>query len=185
MKQITSNVWVETETRGCNLGLEPIGQTRVGDPSNPTALAVDIVELSYLRLGDAYFEELRAIVWERDMGLTAAGIDGIVGLPVFEDCLVTFDYAAGEVRIYAGELPAADGRRVLDFEREDLVSIPLEVGGETIDAHLDSGNSSRGLILPGRLEALPLVPGSEFSGRGMRPSGPKTNHTITDGSLKL
>lgn len=154
------------------LELEPIGQTRIGDPSNPTANEVDIVQLTYLRLGDAYFEDLEAIAWERDMGLTRAGIDGIVGLPVFEDCLVTFDYAARELRIRAGELPPADGRRVLDFERGGHVNLPLEVGGETIEAHLDSGNS-RDVVLPGRLEEeLALVPGSKTAGQGMRASGP-------------
>jgi hypothetical protein len=154
------------------LGLESLGKTRIGDPSNPTAVEADLVELEFLGIGDAYFEDVPAIAWEEDLGLGRMGLAGIVGFPVFADCLLTLDYPAQEVRIHTGELPEPDGRRVLALTPEGPLNLTIQVGGETVDAHLDSGNPG-GLTLPGHLEEkLALVPGSEFSGTGRRASGP-------------
>jgi len=153
------------------LGIESSGTTRLGDPSNPTAREFDVITLPELAIGDAFFEELTAVTWTQDMGLSSVGIDGIVGLPVFQDCLLTLDYAAKEVRIEQGALPAADGTRVVEFAGKDNITLTLEVEGETVDAHFDSGNS-RNIVLPSKLEdKLRLVPGTEHTGTATRASG--------------
>ena len=167
-------------------GIEPAGKTRVGDPSNPTAVEVDLAPVPRLQIADALFEEFTAIAWSDDMGMSGMGLDGIVGMPTFRDCLLTLDYGAGEARIQRGELPAADGVRVLEFEGNGTIDVRLEVAGETVLAHFDSGNAGS-IKLPGTMEArLPLVAGSEVTRSGRRASGPvEMRGGILDGTVRV
>ncbi len=166
-----SSVTVLHKRVQAELGIESTGTTRIGDPSNPTAREFDVIHVPELNIGDAFFEELTAVSWSDDMGLSSVGIDGIIGLPLFRDCLVTLDYPAQEVRIERGALPEADGERVIGFKGTDSITLTLEVAGAQVDAHFDSGNS-RHITLPARLEEqLELVPGSEHTGNATRASG--------------
>jgi hypothetical protein len=153
------------------LGLEVVGQTRIGDPSDPGANLVDLVHVEGLRIGDAYFEDIEAVSWESS--IRGPGTRGIVGLPVFAGCTFTLDYPAAELRITQQRLPEPDGERVHPLRRDAMgvINVPVTVAGRDHEAHLDSGNSSS-LILPGRMQPeIPLVAGSQREGRGRRASG--------------
>ncbi len=167
------------------LGLEPRGTTRIGDPSNPEANEVDRVELASVELGDARFEGVAAVGW-RGPSLTAAiGARGVLGLPTFRDCLLTIDYPSREVGVAPGELPPVDGRRVLELAVRPIAEIPVEVAGHRAFAHLDIGNASS-LAVPGVYRDSLRTKGEVRTGRGMRASGP-VEFTITtlDGDLRL
>ena len=181
-----ASVTVLGERMRGDLGLESEGTTRIGDPTNPTALEVDLVELPSLFLGDAAFYDMTAITWEDQVGLSPMGIDGVVGRPVFGKCLLEFDYPAQELRLRAGELPPVDGHRIVGFEPNSMPSFDIDVAGRTVEAHFDSGNSGN-IILPGSLEKeLTLVPGTEFAGSGRRASGPmEVRGGVLEGSIRL
>jgi len=156
------------------LGLEKVGTTRIGDPSNPEANAVDVVRVTSMAIGDASWGECEAVAWERPAALQRQTSRGIIGLPLIEHCLFTLDYAGGVIVFEHGELPEPDGERVVTLTRDPfgILVFPIEVAGQRVECHLDSGNPSA-ILLPGALRtSLTLVPGTERSGRGMRASGP-------------
>jgi hypothetical protein len=169
------------------LGLEVTGTTRLGDPSNPEANEADTVVLDSLQIGDALFEEVDAVSWEPP-GLGAMGIRGIVGMPVFRHCLVTIDRTGGVIRIEQGALPEPDGGEIVPFVRDafGVISIPIDVAGVEVNAHLDSGNSGS-IGLPRSIEeTTPIVEGTRKTGRGMRASGPvEFTIGILDGDVRV
>lgn len=171
-----------------DLDLEVVGTARIGDPSDPEANEVERVWVGSLVLGAARFEELEAVAWERPAAMRRPGVRAILGLPVFARCLLTLDRGAGVVRLARGPLPEPDGVTVLPLERDafGVITLSLEVAGQRVPAHLDSGNA-RSVVLPARLEAhVPLVPGSQGRGRGMRASGPvEFTLGVLDGELRI
>jgi len=63
-------------------------------------------------------------------------------MAVFSDCLLTYDYPAGELRLARGELPPSDGRDVLDYAvRRSKLLLPVVVDGRPFDFVLDTGAS--------------------------------------------
>ena len=76
-------------------------------------------------------------------------IDGILGLSVFSEYLVTLDYPAKLLRIEKGELAKADGAEILDYKSKGGIPLlEMMVGSTKIDAHLDSGNMIGAFVLP-------------------------------------
>src|SRR5262249_46769201 len=47
------------------LGLQPVAQTRLGDPANPQAILADVVTIDTLRIGGALFRGVRAASFDR------------------------------------------------------------------------------------------------------------------------
>jgi len=153
------------------LGLERIGETRIGDPSDPTAVPVEVVRVPELRLGDAYFSGIEAISW-RD-SLRSGDVRGIVGLPVFAGCTLTLDFPGAELRLTRAPLAPGSRAAVQALERDPagLISVPIEVAGHALHAHLDTGNAGS-LILPGQLmPEIALVEGTRREALGRRASG--------------
>ena len=172
------------------LGLPVVGETTGGDPSDPSALTIELVVIPTLTLGAASFEEIIAGSWNRPRSLGGGATRGILGLPTFEDCLLTIDYEKRELRIARGKLAPADGDpNIVALRRSDtgLISVPLRLpSGREIDAHLDTGNQSS-VFVPAELEAeLNIVEGSRREGAGARASGNVTFLTAQlDGNLTV
>ncbi|MCP3917679.1 MAG: DUF1579 domain-containing protein [bacterium] len=153
------------------LGLTATGTRRIGDPSNPRAEEVDELTVDTVRIGGASFTGVEAVGWRGGL-VSMDGIRGVLGFPTFADCLVTLDYPGAQVEIRPGHLPEPDGAEVLALKVGGTPSIPIEVGGFPMQAHLDAGNSGS-LILPATwLERLPIVEGTRSKGAGRRASGP-------------
>ena len=133
------------------LGLEPVGKSAVGDPTNPRAIEVERVRVASVELGGATFGGIEAISWDRSTMYSGEGTPrGIIGFPLFRDVLVTFDYPGGVMRVEGGELEA--GQHVIEYDdgRMGVPEIPFEVGGLSLVAHLDSG-SMGAVVLPKQL----------------------------------
>lgn len=156
------------------LELPVVGNTTIGDPSDPSANAVELVSVELLELGEARFEGIEAVSWDRPPELRRPGIDGIVGWPVFEDCLLTLDLSGGRARLDPGSLGEPDGERILAYEEDAFgaITLAIDVAGISMPAHLDSGNPSSVVVPEAFRERLPFVPGTERKGVGRRASGP-------------
>lgn len=142
------------------LELPVVGQARMGDPANPGAIVVDQVRVDTVEIGGGVFRDFTASSWDRSTlyGGVPNAPRGVLGLPLFRDCLLTLDYPGQNVRLDKGQLPA-DAAHVIAYQPDEsgqLPVIPLEVGGLALQAHLDSGNMG-GLILPkSYADKLPL-----------------------------
>jgi Aspartyl protease len=149
------------------LKLQVVGQAMAGDPSGKNVQTVDIVEAGTLTLGEASFTGAHLAV--RDF--PKQDLDGILGFGLFEDFLLTLDYPARRVRIEKGELPAIDGREILEYQnRNGIPQILLKIGELEIPADVDSGNEQGELVLPASylgkvpLESEPRVVGRARTG---------------------
>jgi len=122
------------------LGLAKIGETRLGDPANPHAIAADIVAIDSLRIGNATFGGVTAASWDRSALRPGPNMPrGVVGLPVFRELLESIDFPNAALKLTRGHL--GDSGDVIRYRTLGGVPlIPLEVAGARFDAHLDTGS---------------------------------------------
>jgi predicted aspartyl protease len=131
------------------LGLQPVGEALAGDPSGRNPTRIPIYRVDSLAFGGLSFAGISATPFMlRSPAL--AGIDGIVGIGLFETLLLTLDY--GRLRLSAGPgaLPAANGADVVEisYDRGGLISLPLTIGETVHQVHLDTGNTRFPLFMP-------------------------------------
>lgn len=141
------------------LKLKTVGEVLASDGSGRNARSLNVVKINSIRIGDLEFKDVRALTRDYNRSPRIPPIDGILGFNLFADHLLTLDYPRRIVRIEKGELPAANGRDILDFEAPNGVPvIELKIGKDTVKAHIDSGNMVSGFVLPTELvEKLPQI----------------------------
>lgn len=149
------------------LKLQTVGQVQGSDGSGRNARAMDVVRLDSVSFGGVEFRNVEAASRNYNTNPNMPKIDGILGFNLFADYLLTLDYPAKRVRLTRGELPQADGAQVLNFESfRGVPIVQLNVGAEKINAHIDSGNSIGGFVLPTALaEKLTFAAPPQVVGR--------------------
>lgn len=147
------------------LGLKTVAQAVAGDPMGKNTQTIDIVEADSLTIGEAGFKSVHLGV--RDFA-ARPGVDGVLGIGLFEDFLLTLDYPRQRVRIEKGGLPAADGKGVLAFEApQGIPRIRLKVGDQDVAVDVDSGNRNGEVVLPASyIGKVPLAKEPVVVGRG-------------------
>jgi hypothetical protein len=135
------------------LGLIPVGEILTGDPSGGNARAVPVYRLGTLQLGGLTFSGVE--VPELSFG---EGIDGMLGLELFEEFVLTLDYGRAHLIAARGELPAPNGETILNYTPGPggSVQIPIRIGALETAVNLDTGAGRTGLALPP--EKLAQVP---------------------------
>jgi hypothetical protein len=155
------------------LKLRSSGQVSVGDPSGRNPQTVDSVKLDSVAIGNLRFTDVTAISRNYKNSPRPMKVDGILGLSLFSEYLVTLDFPAKLLRIERGELPKADGAEILDYKNEGGVPlVELSVGSTKVKAHLDSGNMIGAFVFPTSFVEK-LTPASEpvVVGRARSASG--------------
>ena len=131
------------------LQLKSSGQVQATDGSGRSPQTVDTVRLDSVAIGNLRFSGVTAGSRNFKNSPRPLKIDGIVGLSLFSEYLVTLDFPKKLLRFERGELPKSDGAEILDYKNEHGVpSVELNVGTTKIIAHLDSGNSIGAFVLP-------------------------------------
>lgn len=83
------------------------------------------------------------------------GVSGLLGLPFWNDVLLTIDYPGRVVRLARGGLPAADGREVLPLVREGpFWSLPITYGSVTTRAIVDTRSTSTLGVTPAFADSI-------------------------------
>lgn len=111
---------------------------QVRTPAGPVSASLGYVES--IEIGDARFQG----VWTIGMDLPFGdGLDGVIGMNVFHECLLTYDYPGNRIRLSRGSLPKANGRDVLSFSTPgnsgSHPSIELSIGGVATPVMIDTG----------------------------------------------
>lgn len=146
------------------LGLPVKGEIEVGDPSGKNPRKVRTVSVASIKLGDVEFKGVTGVEFQPSrMG---GNCDGILGFTLFHDYLFTLDYPGQQVRMARGSLTPDGNNEVVSFlAPNDVPTIELEVGGQKIDAHIDS--RGKGLSLPEKfMQGLKLLSDPVVIGRG-------------------
>ncbi len=116
--------------------------------------------LDRVSIGAATFEDVEIA----GLGGVSGGVDGILGLPFFQDVLMTLDYPAKRVRFERGSLPAANGVDILSISKVGpFWGLPIRVGGAAMTAVLDTRSmggfsftpqSAKGVAFDGPLQVI-------------------------------
>ena len=134
------------------LGLVAVGRALAGDPSGGPAREVEIFEAPEIRLANGRFTDIRLIalddaeLWER-----LGDVRGVLSTGFMAGNVVTFDFAAGEMRISPGSLEDGDGSLSYADRQRPIPNLQIDVAGRTVSADIDTGNG-RGLSLPVALQ---------------------------------
>ena len=122
--------------------------------ANGRAVELPAVTLHRFRLGEAYFDDVPAVVYDFSEFSAHVGlkIDGIIGFPLFRDTLLTLDYPAALLEIAPNPVvappPVAPPHgSIIAFNREQATPlIPVQMDNESLFVLVDSG-SDLGLSL--------------------------------------
>ena len=154
------------------LKLEVIGEARGSAGTGGQVVLMPIVRFDTLEIGGATISAVSAP--SRDYNTRKdVRIDGILGLNLFKDCLVTLDFERGRLRLERGSLPDPDGREVFAFTNpRGVAELPIRVGDSDLVADVDTG-AMGGITVPLSLAAtLPLASPPIVVGRAVTVSGP-------------
>ncbi len=157
------------------LGLEVVGEVTGGDPSGRAGVSMAVVELESLLVGDAVFEDVRAISRDYNAhGRSLPRIDGILGYHLFADHVLTLDYAGKQVRIERGPLRAPKGAMLVELTN-DPDSVPTARAGiagiEIENLMIDTGKMGGLMLPPAFVEKLTLIGEPKVVGRGRTITG--------------
>lgn len=155
------------------LGLKSSGQVQAIDPSGRNPQNSETYKLESISIGALRLSDVTVAGRNYQNSPRPLKVDGILGLNLLADYLVTLDFPAKVLRIDKGELPKADGADVLDYKNEaGIALVELTVGSAKIKAHLDTGNAIGPFVLPTSfVEKLSLASEPVVVGRARSASG--------------
>ncbi|HEV7574038.1 MAG TPA: serine hydrolase [Thermoanaerobaculia bacterium] len=145
------------------LALPVIGESIGGDPSGKNQRTMRVYSAESVDVGDAHFGQVEAV----EGGPHFEGIDGVIGLQLFNSLIVTFDYPNSRFNVDGGALPAADGAKILTYRVDHGVpNIDIDVAGQKVKTDIDSGSPAL-LSMPLSLaKSLPLASEPQVVGHG-------------------
>lgn len=139
---------------------------RVGAPATNVRARMEGADMGRVRrvdvleAGGAVFEGVDGFIPDLSAMRAAFGeLDGVLGVGVFRETLLTIDYPNRRVRIDDGRLPPADGRDLVALRPagNQIVAVPLRIGDVTLTAIVDSGNSGALRVDAAAADSLPLL----------------------------
>ena len=155
------------------LKLKATGQAQAIDPSGRNPQTSETFKLDSVVIGSLKLADVTVASRNYKNSPRPLKIDGILGLSVFADYLVTLDFPAKKLRLDKGELPKADGADVIDYKNAaGITEVDLSVGDKKIKAHLDTGNAIGAFVFPTAFaEKLSLAGEPRVVGRARSASG--------------
>jgi hypothetical protein len=173
------------------LGLTVTGKRRIGGPSDPEAINADVVKVDSIAVGSIELHNVEVVSWDRsDLYQRPGGQrpQGVLGLGLFADYLLSFDYPSGQIVLGKGELPAVDNEEIIPFTITGygIPVIRISLAGKTVPAHFDTG-SPGALGVPGRMEPdLKLKTEPRLMGRARTVNGEfEIRGAQLDGDLRI
>jgi hypothetical protein len=122
-------------------GLKATDSIRAGDGSGQNDRWLPVVNLESIALQDYLITTPAALVRNYNTRAGSDLIDGVIGLGFFEQSLVEFDFEQSQLIIRKGKLTAGDKNIVPIQVNDGVPLIPVLLGGKTIEANFDTGNT--------------------------------------------
>lgn len=135
-----------------SLGLKPEGEVRAGDPSGKNSRQVKIYRIPEIVAGTTHLYGVRMFSVPTHTNNHLA--DGVIGYAVFQELLLSIDYAGKKVTLSKGVLPPS----AIHYETEHGIPVlPIEIGNVKLIGHVDTG-ADGGLSVPMKYkDELPLA----------------------------
>ena len=137
-----------------SLGLEVVGETQIGAPGGPQ-ISGNIVRAPLAYIGGATIRDAEFVTM--DLATFSGGsTQGVLGLSLFRDYLLTYDYPRNEIRITRDSLSAKEAGVISYKDESGHIQLDMSVAGTTLATHVDTG-SMGGFTLPAEMkESLAL-----------------------------
>lgn len=124
------------------LALPVAGEVVAGDGTGRRGPAMSLHELESLEIGGLRFAGVT--VASRDYNRLAAAVrgpvDGVLGVGLFAELLVSLQPARGRLVVSTGALPPPDGAEILPLLDEPVPAVEIVLAGVSHRAHLDTGS---------------------------------------------
>lgn len=177
------------------LALQSLGETAASDTSDRQGPSLPVWGLRELRLPGLRFSDLEVLSrdYNGDRAVAARGrIDGILGIELFAEKLLTIDYPNNRLLVSDQSLSRPNGKDILPLDPEQPVpAVPIRVAGNTHSAYVDTG-AMPAITLPASMaetlsfSAPPQVVGQATSVAGDFPISMGTmDGTILLGSISV
>lgn len=155
------------------LQLKATGQAQAIDPSGRNPQTAETFKLDSVVIGSLRLADVTVASRNYKNSPRPLKLDGILGLNVFADYLVTLDFPGKKLRLEKGELPNADGAEVLEYKNAaGIAEMEIGVGDKKIKAHLDTGNAIGAFVFPTTFaEKLSVAGEPRVVGRARSASG--------------
>lgn len=144
------------------LGAQLKTLTRQSDSPDGRSYTVITGAVDFIALGDVTFRNITAVAHSATGGSAEdRPYDGVVGLALFRDHLLTIDYKRDLVIISRGELPEANGKEVLAYkDMGGHVVIPANFDGVGVGLTFASSAPDAFVLADSLKEKIPLAPGA-------------------------
>ena len=138
---VGTNVAVLDSSVAEQLSLQGTGRSDGSAEQDPRTF-----HLARLAIGTVELEDVEVAVRDLDEVWGSRSFDGVIGLSVFGDRLVTIDSSARQLVVAEGTLPAANGKDIISYTlepRDDdlgirhVPAISVEVAGKSMTVDLD------------------------------------------------
>jgi predicted aspartyl protease len=127
------------------LGLKTEGKATLNDLQGGSEKQLDAVKLASLSVAGVEIDGVKAMV--KTLPGSARHYDGIVGLGLFRDYLVTLDFPHRQIQLKKGALSMEKNRNVLSCQSDvGVPTILLRFQGHEVEGTIDTG--AQGLIIP-------------------------------------
>ena len=131
------------------LKLKSTGQVQATDPSRLNFQNSETYKVDSLSIGSLRFADVAVIGRNFQNSPRPLKVDGVLGLNLLADYLVTLDFPAKKLRLDKGELPKSDGAEILDYKNDTgIATVDLSVADKKIKARLDTGNAIGAFVFP-------------------------------------
>ena len=142
-----------------SLDFEVVGEMQIGAPGGPQ-IPGNIVRAPLAHVGGATIKDAGFVTM--DLASFSGGTtQGILGLGLFRDYLLTYDYRRNAIRVSRDSLSAGE-RGVMPYSDHDgHIQVDMDVAGTSIATHVDTG-SMVGFTLPIEMkDSLALKPAGQ------------------------
>lgn len=120
------------------LKLEVIGENQLRTPGSDQIITSNIVNTESVKIKDwKVFDETSFTTTALRSMLP---IDGIISITFFNDYLLTIDYKNSILHITKGNLNPNDEGVISYSQEKRILTLQVDIDGNSVEAHLDSGN---------------------------------------------
>lgn len=142
-----------------SLGLAQVGEMQIGAPGGPQ-IPGKIVNVPHASIGQATIKNAEFVTMDLN-AFSGGSMQGVLGMALFRDYLLTYDYSRNEIKL-SREALATDAPGVMPYtDKSGHIEVNMNVAGTAVVAHLDTG-SMGGFTLPIDMKpSLPLKPSGQ------------------------
>lgn len=175
------------------LQLPIVGEIQGGDPSGRATVTMPVAELEHMSIGDVEFEGIQAASREYAAMPGSRAIDGILGIHLFAEIVITLDYETQRLLLSQAPYFPPRGALMLPLtsDPDGIPSVAATLGDMSLNMMIDTGKMG-GLGVPAEMiPSLTLLEEPRVAGRGRTITGvveimsAKVSETFALGNLRI